>query len=80
LEKYPTDDVFVIGGEKVYSELLPYCTEAYVTRIENVYKADKHFINLDADERWKPIFLGEPQSYKDIRYSFRTFINKDFLS
>lgn len=28
LLKYNTDDVFVIGGESVYSQLLPYCTEA----------------------------------------------------
>jgi dihydrofolate reductase len=79
LEKYPTGDVFVIGGEKVYRELLPYCTEAYVTKIENIYKADKHFINLDEDERWELIFSGKPQCYKDIQYSFVKFINKDFL-
>ncbi|MDX9872308.1 MAG: dihydrofolate reductase, partial [Clostridia bacterium] len=28
LKRYNSDDVFVIGGESVYTQLLPYCTEA----------------------------------------------------
>ena len=28
LLKYNTDDVFVIGGESVYKQLLPYCTKS----------------------------------------------------
>jgi len=79
LEKYPTGDVFVIGGEKVYRELLPYCTEAYVTKIENTYKADKHFINLDEDKRWRLIDRGEFKSYNDIRYSFMKFTNSNLI-
>jgi dihydrofolate reductase len=77
LEKYSTNDVFVIGGDKVYRELLPYCSEAYVTKIQNSYEADKHFINLDEDERWKVIHRGEIKIHKDISYSFQKFINSD---
>ncbi len=75
IKKYPTDDVFVIGGEIVYAELLPYCSEAFVTKIEKIYKADKFFVNLDEDERWKLIFAGELQSYNNIRYSLTKFKN-----
>lgn len=75
LIKYPTDEVFVIGGENVYAQLLPYCTEAYVTRIENTYTADKYFRNLDDDECWKLVFTGEAQSHNNIQYSFTTFAN-----
>ena len=35
LKKYNSDDVFVIGGESIYTQLLPYCSEVYVTKIDN---------------------------------------------
>ncbi len=75
INKYPTDDVFVIGGEIVYAELLPYCSEAYITKIENIYKADKYFVNLDEDERWELISTGESKSFNDIHYSLKIFKN-----
>ncbi|SHF21927.1 dihydrofolate reductase [Tissierella praeacuta DSM 18095] len=28
-----TDEIFIIGGEKVYNEFLPYCGFAYITKI-----------------------------------------------
>lgn len=28
LKKYNSDDIFAIGGEEVYTQLLPYCCEA----------------------------------------------------
>ena len=31
LKQYNTEDVYVIGGESVYEELLPYCDTAYIT-------------------------------------------------
>lgn len=70
LEKYNPEDVFVIGGESIYSQLLPYCTEVYVTKIQNVYAADKYFINLDEDETWELVSEGDVQAYKDIHYQF----------
>jgi len=33
LKKYNSDDIFVIGGEEVYTQLLPYCSEAHVTKL-----------------------------------------------
>jgi len=79
LEKFPTDDIFVIGGEKVYTQLLPYCTEAFVTKIENIYRADKYFINLDEDETWKLINTDEAKSYNGVRYSFVKYINSSVI-
>ena len=29
-----SDDVFVIGGAAVYAQLLPFCTTAYITKVE----------------------------------------------
>ncbi|MGE5329110.1 MAG: dihydrofolate reductase [Deltaproteobacteria bacterium] len=75
LEKYPTDDVFVIGGESIYNQLLPFCSEVFITKIEKEYKADKHFKNLDEDEAWKVIYEGEMQNYNDVKYRFVKYAN-----
>jgi dihydrofolate reductase len=76
LEKHNSDDVFVIGGESIYTQLLPYCTEAYVTKIENTYNADKYFVNLDKEETWELISESDIQTYKDIKYKFVKYVNK----
>jgi dihydrofolate reductase len=73
LKKYNSDDVFAIGGESIYTLLLPYCTEAYVTKIENTYPADKYFTNLDKEEEWKLVSKSDLQVYKDIRYMFAKY-------
>jgi dihydrofolate reductase len=70
LEKYNSDDVFVIGGESIYTQLLPYCKEAFVTSIEDTYVADKYFINLDKDETWKLTSSSSFKSYNIIKYRF----------
>jgi dihydrofolate reductase len=73
--KYPPEEVFVIGGEMVYAELLPFCSAAYVTKIEKTYAADKHFPNLTNDHRWRLVAQGEPRSYNNIQFSFTTYTN-----
>ena len=34
LKKYDSDDVFVIGGEKIYEQLLDECDVAHITKID----------------------------------------------
>lgn len=76
LKKYDSEDVFVIGGESVYNQLLSYCTEVYVTKIEETYEADKYFINLDQLEPWELSEAGDVQSYGEISYRFLKYINR----
>lgn len=73
LQKYDPENIFVIGGESVYTQLLPYCTEAFVTKIENIYPADKYFNNLDKEQSWKLIDISEEQIFGDISYRFLTY-------
>ncbi len=74
--KYNEEEVFVIGGESVYSQLLPYCSECYVTKIENNYEADKHFADLDRQNGWKQIWQSEEKKYNDISFKFTKYINE----
>lgn len=75
LQNYNLDEVFVIGGESVYKQILPYCTEIYVTKIENKYVADRFFINLDKNEFWKQVCKSELKSFNNISYSFVKYVN-----
>lgn len=73
VKKYDTEDVYVIGGDSIYKQLLPYCSKAHVTKIDFAYEADTFFPDLDAMEEWKITEKSEEQTYFDIEYEFRTY-------
>ena len=66
-------DVFIIGGESIYRDFLPYCNVAHVTYIDYEYAADRHFLNLDADKEWSLLLETEEETYFDIPYTFRMY-------
>ena len=72
--KYPTEELFVIGGGRVYEELLPYCTKAYITHIHKTFEgADTWFPNLSEDGAWKLTETGESFEQDDFTYTFTTY-------
>ena len=73
VEHCDLDDVFIIGGEQIYSEFLPYCDKAYVTKIDAVFPADKYFVNLDKDPNWKLVYESEPITEKGFTYRFTEY-------
>lgn len=75
-KKYPQEDVYVIGGDSIYKQMLPYCTKAHVTKIDFAYEADTFFPNLDEDEQWEVTERSEEQTYFDLEYEFRTYERK----
>ena len=70
IKKYPSDEVYCIGGDSVYKQLLPYCDTAHVTKIDFAYEADSHFPNLDEMPEWKITAESDEQTYFDLEYSF----------
>ena len=77
LEKYNSDNVFVICGESIYCQLLDFCNEAYVTKIEKeCVDVDKYFVDLDEYEKWRMVSIGNKQTYKGINYRFTKYIKK----
>lgn len=70
LKNYADEDVYIIGGEAVYRQMLPYCNVAYVTKIDRKYEADAFFPNLDTDQSWKLVAESDEQSYFDTTYNF----------
>ena len=65
-----SEDVYVIGGQSVYEQLLPYCDEAYITKINYEYQADAYFPNLDKDEEWECVSVSEEETYWDLEFRF----------
>ena len=65
LKKYPTEDVYIIGGESVYRMMLPECSVVHVTKIDHDYEADAYFPNLDKDDAWEITAESEEQTYFD---------------
>ena len=70
LKKYDSEEVYVIGGDSVYSAMLDHCDTAYVTKIDFAYEADTWFPNLDEREDWSPAEASEEQTYFDLEYQF----------
>ena len=70
LEKYDTNDVYVIGGQKIYEQLLDECDVAHITKIDYAYDADAYFPNLDEKPEWKITADSEEQTYFDLEFYF----------
>lgn len=73
LKQYEDKEIYVIGGESIYRQLLPYCDKAIVTKIDEAYEADTYFPNLDEMEEWTLTEESEEQTYFDICYTFTTY-------
>lgn len=76
LKAYRDEDIYVIGGESVYRQLLPYCNVAHITKIDHAYEADAYFPDLDEDEEWEITADSEEQTYFDIPYQFVKYERK----
>ncbi|MCI9447550.1 MAG: dihydrofolate reductase [Lachnospiraceae bacterium] len=73
LSKYRSEDIFVIGGESIYRQLLDKCDTAYITKIDYAYQADAWLPDLDEEEGWQMTGEGEEQTYFDLEYRFLTY-------
>ncbi|MBQ2980837.1 MAG: dihydrofolate reductase [Lachnospiraceae bacterium] len=77
LKEYDTNDVFIIGGESIYEQFMPYIDTAYITYIDYAYQADKHLTNLDKLSQWKMVKESEEQTYFDVEYYYRKYTKID---
>lgn len=73
LEKYDTDDIFVIGGESVYRMMLPHCDTVYVTKIDRAFQADTFFPDLDEMDEWVMTEESEEQTCFDLEFCFTKY-------
>lgn len=70
LKQYDEEEIFIIGGDSIYRQFLPYCKVAHVTKIDHAYEADAFFPNLDEKKEWVITGDSEEQTYFDLEYRF----------
>ena len=75
IERYDTNDVFVIGGASIYAMMMPYCHYAYITKMDHEFPADRHLANLDIQPSWKLIDVSEDKWHEEIRFNHCTYKN-----
>ena len=79
-EKYNGKDIYVLGGKKLYNDLLPICDEVHVTYVDYNYSADSYFPNLDRKPEWVLVEESEEQTHFDIIYYFKHYLRrKDYM-
>lgn len=68
-------DIFIIGGESIYKQLLRYCDKVYLTEVHVDCDADTYFPSLRSE------FLldskSEVKQENNISYVFKTYIRVD---
>lgn len=74
LKKYPSEDIFICGGQGVYEQFLPYCNVAHVTYIDYAYEADTYFPNLEASPEWVVAAESDEQTYFNLCYEFKMYV------
>ena len=77
--EYPADEVFVIGGAMMYRTLLPYCSEAIVTKVRAVGGAQVFYENLDAKPEWELVEESAPVDDSGYTMTFCTYRNKNAI-
>lgn len=70
LDRYPSEDIYVIGGEQIYKQLLDQCDVAHITKVEYAYDADAYFPNLEEHPDWELTGDSEEQTYFDLEFYF----------
>jgi dihydrofolate reductase len=76
VEAYNPDDVFVIGGQSVYEQLLPYSDTAFITKIQDSFVADKYFPNLDILSDWELVSSSEEHIENTTVFTFNIYKKK----
>lgn len=76
VKDYDSKDVYVIGGESIYRQMLPLCDTAHITKIDYEYKADTYFPNLDEMEDWVITGESDEQTCHDLIYVFYKYERK----
>ena len=70
LKEYDDKEIYVVGGDSVYKQLVPMCDEVIATKIDFAYDADKFFPNLDNDDEWYVDSESEELTYYDIIFNY----------
>lgn len=73
LKDIASEDIFIIGGEKVYKEMICYSDTLYITRVFSAPYADAFFPEISPDY-WSIRYSSEEKiSENGLKYQFLTY-------
>ncbi len=70
------DDFWIIGGESVYEQLIPYCRVARMTKTYLDLPVDAYFPNLDKLPNWRRLSLSPVLTDGGVWFQFIDYINE----
>jgi dihydrofolate reductase len=76
LKEDDTRNIAVCGGEQIYRQLLPYCSELVLTEVDAEAEADAHFPDFRDDAVWRVTSEGEPVTENGLTYRIRRYARK----
>ena len=75
IKYFSSNDITVIGGGFIFRQLLPYCSTAYITKMQFDGNADTFMPNLDEVNSWQIKNESNYSDYNGIKYSFVEYLN-----
>ena len=74
---YDTKNIYVIGGQSIYEQFLPFTDNIYITEIYHTFKGNKYFPELNFLE-WELTDRTEfnPDSNNNYHYAFVKYVRK----
>ncbi|MCL2049245.1 MAG: dihydrofolate reductase [Defluviitaleaceae bacterium] len=75
LKDYAPQDIFIIGGEQIYTQFLDRCDTAYVTKINASPTADAFFPNLDEIIGWEIVGEGAVEKSGGVEFRHIVYYN-----
>ena len=75
VEAAGTEEIFIIGGESIYRQILPEAHKLYLTVVDDApQQADAFFPEINAEE-WE-LIEKEMRNENDVSFSFLTYLKK----
>ncbi len=72
----PQNDVFIMGGDAIYRQFLPYCRRALITRVDAAPEADAFFPDLQEHPQWKIRHESDFMEYEGLSYQYVEYVNE----
>jgi dihydrofolate reductase len=68
--KHWDEDIYVIGGQSIYKQFMPYADELIVTHVKGTYEADTHFPEIKPDIWYRTLInTATDGSFKIYKYT-----------
>ena len=74
---YAPEDMMVIGGEQIYMQLIRQCERLFITKIFEIYDADKHLMNVDKMRSFELVWESDVQEETGVQYQFLEYRKKE---